>query len=84
MTIIYNPPNDRVIDQVWVVLSEDPNGKNGICADIMPFLGSVPMVTGSPKGLELFKQRIDEVARRSGKPVKIYRFVRAEVVAEAK
>jgi hypothetical protein len=81
---IRTPPNVRVIDEVWVGLSEDKDGKNGICAWFAPGVGGAPMVTGSPKMLELFKEQIDDLARITGLKVKVYRFTRAEVVAESK
>lgn len=83
MDFVHNPPNDRIIDEVWIGLSEDPDGKNGIVAAMVPGIGGAPMVTSSPQVLAFFKGQIDALASIARKPIKIYRFTRAEVVFEA-
>ena len=40
---IHKPPNEKVIDEVWIGLSEDKDGKNGICAAFAP--GTMPTST---------------------------------------
>jgi hypothetical protein len=73
-----------VIDYVYVGLSEDKEGRNGICAAFAPGIGGTPMVTASDKVLEYFKDQIDELAKMLDGKIKIVRFTRAEVVAESK
>ena len=80
---IHTPPNERVIDEVWIGLSEDADGKNGIVATYAPRIGGMPMMTGSPKVLEVFKLQLDDLAVQTGKRIKIYRFTRAEEVMES-
>lgn len=83
MVEIHKPPNERVIDCVWVGLSEDADGKNGICASMVPGLGGAPMVTGSPQVLEYFKQQAEGMAALTGVRIKVYQFTRAECVYDS-
>ena len=80
---IHKPPNVKVIDEVYVGLSEDKNGLNGIVAAYAPGIGGTPMVTASEKVLAFYKGQIDELSETFGEKIKIYRFTRAEVVAES-
>jgi hypothetical protein len=84
MVEIHKPPNEKIIGHVYVGLSEDAQGRNGICASMVPGLGAAPMVTASDKVLEFFKDQADDLATQIGMPIKIYRFIRVEVVHEAK
>jgi hypothetical protein len=80
---IHKPKNEKVIDEVWIGLSQDADGKNGIIAAMTPGVGVTPMVTGSEKGLPHFRQLAEVVAKDTGSVVKIYKFTRAECVFEA-
>jgi hypothetical protein len=83
MVRAHKPPNEHVIDEVWVGLSEDPDGKNGICAWVAPGIGRTSMLTASKKVLEYFKQTAVTVAVATDARVKIYRFTRAECVYDS-
>jgi hypothetical protein len=80
MVKIHKPPNERVIDVVYVGLSEDSEGKNGIVAAFAPGIGATVMVTGSEKVLEFFKDQALTMAKQFDKPIKIYQFTRAECI----
>jgi hypothetical protein len=80
---IHKPPNERVIDVVYVGMSEDENGFNGIVATMVPGLGGSPMVTSSEKVLAFFKGQASMLAKEIKGPIKIYRFVREEVVYDS-
>jgi hypothetical protein len=71
-------PNARVIDEVWIGMSEDDDGKNGIVATIVPGFGGTPMVTSSQKVLDYFKQTAGTLSVEIGRRIKIYRFTRVE------
>jgi hypothetical protein len=79
---IHNPKNEKVIDYLYVGMSEDPDGKNGICGAMAPGLGAVPMVTASEKVLDEFQRQAVHMARLTGKRIKFYKFVRAELFFE--
>jgi hypothetical protein len=84
MVEIHTPPNERVIGSVWIGLSEDADGKNGIVAAYAPGIGGTPMVTASPIVLDYFRGQAQELANQTGKTIKIYRFIRVEVANEYK
>jgi hypothetical protein len=77
---IHKPPNDHVIDEVFVGMSEDANGFNGIIATMIPGIGASPMFTSSQKALAFFKSQASMLAKEAATPIKIYRFTRVEVV----
>lgn len=47
--VLHDPGNDKKIEEVFVFMSIDDQGRNGIVASILPGLGSTPLVTASPK-----------------------------------
>jgi hypothetical protein len=80
MVEIHKPPNEKIIDAVFVGLSEDPDGKNGIVAAYAPGIGGTPMVTASDAVLEFFKSQALMLAKGMEAHIKIYRFNRAECI----
>jgi hypothetical protein len=80
---LHKPPNERVIDEVWIGMSEDADGKNGIIATAIPGFGGTPMVTSSQRILRLFKEQIAALAKMSDSRIKVYRFTRAECVMDS-
>jgi hypothetical protein len=78
--LIHDPGNDTQIGEVFVFMSIDEKGRNGIVASILPGLGSTPLVTASPRVAETMKKLAAEVARRTGKPVGMFRFVREGMI----
>lgn len=80
MVEIHTPPNEKVIGYVYVGLSEDEQGRNGIVAAFTPGIGGAPMVTASEKVLDHFKAQANDLARMVGRRIKIYRFIRVECI----
>jgi hypothetical protein len=80
MTAIHDPPNDRTLDEIYVFVSEDEDGRRGILASIMPtFAVAGPLVTGSPGVVELFKHHATEIAKLTGKRrIICYKYTRGE------
>ena len=74
--LIHDPGNETTIEHVYVYLSIDAEGRNGIVATSMGPLGSTPMVTGSPRVAELMKPMAEQVARLTGKTVALFSFKR--------
>jgi hypothetical protein len=79
-TLIHDPGNETQIGEVFVFMSIDDKGRNGIVASVLQGLGSTPLVTGSAKTAEKMKPLAEEVARETGKPVGMFRFVREGMV----
>lgn len=82
MVMIHKPPNEKVIENVYVGLSEDSEGKNGIAASYIPGLGSNVMVTANDVVLEFMKGQVPELEEMLDMKIRIYKFTRAEVVFE--
>jgi hypothetical protein len=78
--LIHDPGNETQIGEVFVFMSIDAKGRNGIVAEILHGLGSTPLVTGSCKTAEMMKPLAEAVARRTGKTVGLFRFVRKGMV----
>jgi hypothetical protein len=74
--IIHDPGNVARIDEVYVFMSIDDEGRNGIVAELLVPLGTVQLATGSLKAVELMKPLAQKVAERTGKPVGMFRFKR--------
>lgn len=74
----YDPTNDKPITELWVCLSEDENGNNGIAATFIANVGGLPMVTASEKVLAIFRKQVPHLEKLTGKRLKFYRFTRAE------
>jgi hypothetical protein len=71
---IHDPGNVRKIEDLYVFMSIDSEGRHGIVASILPGLGSTPFVTGSPKAAETMKKLAEELAAKTGKPIGMFVF----------
>jgi hypothetical protein len=74
---IHDPGNETAIEDVYVFMSIDEKGRNGIVASVLMGLGSTPLVTGSAKTAEKMKPLADGIARKTGRPVGLFRFKRS-------
>jgi hypothetical protein len=74
---VHSPDNEIDIQDIFVFMSVDSAGHKGICAHILPNLGSTPLITGQPRVVELMKGLAQEIAKATGMPVQLYRFKRA-------
>ena len=79
-TLLHDPGNSQTIDELFAFMSIDERGRHGIVASILPGLGSTPLVTASAKAVEVMKPVAAAIARRSGKPVGLFRFTRQDRV----
>ena len=61
---VHNPGNTKPIDELFVVVSRDEQGREGIIAGNMGLVGVSPFVTSEPKTAALML----EVAKESVKP----------------
>jgi hypothetical protein len=77
----HNPPKKR-IDKIYVGLSVDAQGLNGISACIFPGVGASPMVTASEKVLEFFKEQAGWIEQRTGAKVQFFEFIRGEEIED--
>jgi len=75
---IHDPGNEAKIDRLYAFLSIDEQGRNGIVAEILPGLGSTPLVTGSRAIAKSMIPIAAKVAARTGKTVGLFAFKRVE------
>jgi hypothetical protein len=75
---IETPENEAKIERLYVFMSVDEEGRNGIIAHVMPNLGSTPLVTGSRRVALKMIPMAEAVAKLTGKKVILYVFNRAE------
>ena len=73
---LHDPGNTAKIERLYAFMSVDEMGFNGIVAEILPGLGSTPLVTGSRKAAHALIPLAQSVARRSGKTVALFVFKR--------
>jgi hypothetical protein len=71
-------PNEAPITELFAFISMDNQGNEGICGMITP--SSMPMITSKERIAEKLKDQARELARLSGKAVRLVRFTRAEKV----
>jgi len=75
--LIHDPGNETEIEFLYAFMSIDDKGRHGVVAEILPGLGSTPLVTGSPKAVEYLKPVAQRVAKRTGKKVGLFAFKRS-------
>jgi hypothetical protein len=71
-------PNEAPIVELFAFISLDDQGNEGICGAISPALA--PMITSKERVAEKLKDQAREIARLSGKAVRLVRFTRAETI----
>jgi hypothetical protein len=75
--MIHDPGNATEIEHVYVFMSIDAEGRNGIVGGPMPGLGNfVQFVTASPKVVEMMKKAAEQLAKETGKPIGMFAFKR--------
>ena len=75
--IFHDPGNENEIHFVYAFMSIDDEGLHGLVAEGLPGLGMTPLVTASPNVAEKkMKPLAQEVARKTGKRVGLFRFKR--------
>jgi hypothetical protein len=75
---LHDPGNTVRIERIYAYMSIDEKGRNGICAHILPGLGSTPLVTASRSAARAMIPLAEKVARMSGRTIGLYAFARVE------
>jgi hypothetical protein len=79
MKIIHSPKNLHPVKELFVVLSHEDDGTEGIVAHIQG--GMVhPLVTGEQQHLTVFKRIASSLAKKSGKETRLCRFTFTETM----
>jgi hypothetical protein len=70
------------IDQIWMVVSVDPNDANeGVCAAIVGGV-MMPLIAADPKRLDQIVSLATDVKRKTGMRLKLVKFSQREEIAE--
>lgn len=78
---LHTPPNKLLrIDQVWVFVSLDEDGNEGVCAASLPGLGVVPLIAADEDRLKSLTGLAHEVSQLSGKTIRLIRLCTREEV----
>ena len=83
VNIYHIPENQEVMDEIYAVISHDEKGNEGIVSMMTP-MGGMPMVFGHVKMLESVKEVMKQIAKESKQTLRIYKYKKAELLAEAK
>jgi hypothetical protein len=81
-TVLLDPPNELLrIDRIWLFISVDDDGNEGVCAASLAGPGSlIPLIAADEERLESLRGVATEIAVLSGKTVRLLKFtVREEV-----
>jgi hypothetical protein len=73
--VLHDPPNKLKIDAIWMAISVDDEGNEGVCAAPLPGSGalSVPLIAADEARLPFIKAMATHIARHTRKQVKIIR-----------
>ncbi len=77
-TIYHIPENEQMMDEIYAVLSIDDKGE-GICSMMTP-QGGMPMIFGHARMIELMRPMIQEMARDTGKTLRLVKFKKEEIL----
>lgn len=72
------PENEQLLDNLFAVISKDETGE-GICAMMTPS-GGMPMVFGHERMLEMTKKFAKQIAKETGKELRIVKYSKTEVL----
>lgn len=81
MTTLYHlPENEQMMDEIYAVLSVDEKGE-GICSMMGP-QGAMPMVFGHDRMLNLIKPFVNQMAKETGRKIRIVKYHSKEILEE--
>jgi len=83
VTVIHNPENHLPrIDCIWMVLSVDDRGSEGVVATPAEGVGSMPLVVADPKLVPMIEKIARNLARFTGKEMRLVKFSNREVIKD--
>jgi len=83
MPVVHAPQNEMPrIDFLWAFLSVDETGEGILAAPLMGPGSLMPLVAGDQKRLDLITPIAKEIARDSGRNVRLVKFSQREVIEQ--
>jgi predicted pyridoxine 5'-phosphate oxidase superfamily flavin-nucleotide-binding protein len=85
VTVLHDPGNHLLrIDQVWMAVSVDEDGNEGVCAAPLPGSGTLtmPLIAADEARLPFIMNMAEQLAAATGKKIRIIKLsTRTEVMA---
>ena len=75
---IHNPKNEQMLDELYAWISFDEGGEGIISASIGG--QSFPLVFGHTKMIEVTRPTVEQMARQTGKMVRLVKYKKSDVV----
>ncbi len=79
MTDYHNPKNEQPMDELYVVLSRENDGSEGIVSMITP-MGGMPLVFGHIRLLDKIRPTLNQMSKDTGKDMIIAKYRKMEVI----
>lgn len=77
---IHKTKNKNPVEYLYVALSIDENGNEGICAQYIDEIGNLPFVFGYKETLDNYKSLIKDLSKQSGMKIRICKFKKIEIL----
>lgn len=81
--LVHESDNKFRIESIWAFVSVDENGLEGVCAHSTA-VGMLPLITARPDLLPALRKMAEEIARHSGKQIKVIRMHSREEIETIK
>lgn len=78
-TYYHQPKNEQAMDELYVVLSHDADGTEGIVSAITQ-MGAMPMVFGHKRMLEPLREQLKVMAKDTGRTLIIAKYKKSEIL----
>lgn len=79
MTTYYDiPKNEYPLTELYVVISRDQDGNEGIISAITPMMGATPMVFGKLKIMDKVRPLLEGVSKETGRKLYLMKYKVAE------
>ena len=79
MNAYHSPKNEQPMDELYVVLSQDADGTEGIVSAITQ-MGSMPLVFGHARMLESIKEQLKSMSKDTGRTLIIAKYKKSEII----
>jgi hypothetical protein len=79
MNVYLDTKNEHPMEELYVVLSHDPDGNEGIVSAITP-MGAMPMVFGHKRMLDAVRGQLDVMSKDTGRTLIIAKYKKCEVI----
>lgn len=79
MTEYHNPKNEQPMDELYVVLSHENDGTEGIVSMMTP-AGGMPLVFGHKRLLDRVLPSVRQISKDTGKTIVIAKFIKTEII----